>query len=71
MADKRTSAEAGRRESIDRRKASAKAPAPAVPAGERRGQTILREADILDIPIPPLKGTRDRRAGSRRGDTSC
>lgn len=70
MADKRTSDEAGRRESIDRRETPAKAPATAASAGERRGQTILREADVLDIPIPPLKGARDRRTGSRRGDAS-
>ena len=61
MNDKRKAPDDGRRQN-DRRNTKAGAAA----ASERRGQTIVRERDILDIPIPPLKGSIDRRAGSRR-----
>ena len=66
MKDNRQSSPTGRRTSQDRRNVK-----PAPPASkERRGQTILREADVFEIPLPPLKGARDRRAGSRRGGGS-
>ncbi len=66
MKDNRQSTPAGRRESKDRRNIK-----PVPPGGkERRGQTILREADVFEIPLPPLKGARDRRAGSRRSSGS-
>ena len=64
--DERRKSGGDRRDAKDRRQAK-----PGKYKGvERRGQTILREKEVFEILLPPLKGARDRRSGPRRKASS-
>ena len=61
-----------RKDADSRRQTARRADEASKAAGaERRTQAIVRNADVLEIPLPPLKGPRDRRAGSRRRPNSA
>jgi hypothetical protein len=62
MSDGKVEQSDGRRQRKDRRQGES----PVRAAGERRNITTLREADVMEIYIPPLKGPQERRGGTSR-----
>ena len=58
----------GRRERKDRR-TQKKPLLSRIFSKDRRGFSVLREAEVLDIYMPPLKGEKDRRTVPTRRNT--
>ncbi len=62
MSDNDKQSPDGRRQRKDRRSAT---PSP-YKGPERRNQMVIREAQVFEIYIPPLKGAKERRSAATR-----
>lgn len=62
MSDKQEPQADGRRQRKDRRTQQS----PAYTGKERRAIATLREADVFEIYVPPLKGAKERRSTATR-----
>ncbi len=59
----------GRRERQERRTQKKSLLSKIFPGKDRRGFSVLREAEVLDIYVPPLKGEKERRTVATRRNT--